>query len=48
MEKEIIRRALQECGGNQVKASTLLGITGQLCENESIVIKLDIEVFSFW
>ncbi len=27
MEKEIIRRALQECGGNQVKASALLGIT---------------------
>ena len=27
MEKEIIRRALQECGGNQVKASGLLGIT---------------------
>lgn len=27
MEKEIIRRALQECGGNQVKASVLLGIT---------------------
>lgn len=27
MEKEVIRRALQECGGNQVKASTLLGIT---------------------
>ena len=27
MEKEIIRRALQECEGNQVKASALLGIT---------------------
>ena len=27
MEKEVIRRALQECGGNQVKASSLLGIT---------------------
>ena len=27
MEKEVIRRALQECGGNQVKASALLGIT---------------------
>ena len=27
MEKEIIQRALQECGGNQVKASALLGIT---------------------
>jgi len=27
MEKEIIRRALQEHGGNQVKASALLGIT---------------------
>ena len=27
MEKEIIRRAMQECGGNQVKASALLGIT---------------------
>ena len=27
MEKEIILRALQECGGNQVKASALLGIT---------------------
>jgi two-component system nitrogen regulation response regulator GlnG len=27
MEMEIIRRALQECGGNQVKASSLLGIT---------------------
>jgi DNA-binding protein Fis len=27
MEKEIIQRALKECGGNQVKASGLLGIT---------------------
>lgn len=27
MEKEVIGRALQECGGNQVKASFLLGIT---------------------
>ena len=27
MEKEVIRRSLQECGGNQVKASALLGIT---------------------
>ncbi len=27
MEREIIRRALQESGGNQVKASNLLGIT---------------------
>lgn len=27
MEKEVIRRALQECSGNQVKASSLLGIT---------------------
>jgi DNA-binding protein Fis len=27
MEKEIIQRALKECGGNQVKASALLGIT---------------------
>jgi len=27
MEKEVIRRALQECEGNQVKASALLGIT---------------------
>ena len=27
MEKEIIQRALQECRGNQVKASALLGIT---------------------
>ena len=27
MEKEIISRALQECEGNQVKASALLGIT---------------------
>ena len=28
MEKEVIRRsAARECGGNQVKASTLLGIT---------------------
>ena len=26
-EKEIIQRALKECGGNQVKASALLGIT---------------------
>ena len=27
VEKEIIQRALTECGGNQVKASALLGIT---------------------
>ncbi|MGB0356061.1 MAG: sigma-54-dependent transcriptional regulator [Opitutales bacterium] len=27
VEKEIIQRALKECGGNQVKASALLGIT---------------------
>ena len=27
VEKEIIQRALKECGGNQVKASGLLGIT---------------------
>jgi len=27
VEKEIIHRALKECGGNQVKASALLGIT---------------------
>ena len=27
MEKEVIERALHECGGNQVKASALLGIT---------------------
>jgi len=27
MEKHVIGRALQECGGNQVKASALLGIT---------------------
>jgi two-component system nitrogen regulation response regulator GlnG len=27
VEKEIIKRALKECGGNQVKASALLGIT---------------------
>jgi len=27
MEKEVIRRALHECKGNQVKASGLLGIT---------------------
>ena len=27
VEKEIIQRALKECGGNQVKASSLLGIT---------------------
>ena len=27
MEIQIISRALEECGGNQVKASALLGIT---------------------
>jgi DNA-binding protein Fis len=27
VEKEMIQRALVECGGNQVKASALLGIT---------------------
>jgi DNA-binding protein Fis len=27
MEKEMVRRALRETGGNQVKASALLGIT---------------------
>ena len=27
MEKEVIQRCLTECGGNQVKASAILGIT---------------------